>query len=145
MKRGTPLRNEWDTILDKNGSLIKNWAKTDSWGQDSSDANAGVQALYRAYRGFVTARTWSSSPKDDNRIAYRPVLEVQNAATLGKNGVKVVTLDLSGNTLDGEDSIKIVVKSGKSFTAPAAEGLPRSGSVPVSVSLRVGRRKRQPL
>ena len=135
-ERGTPLRNEWDTILDKNGSLIKNWAKTDSWGQDSSDANAGVQALYRAYRGFVTARTWSSSPKDDNRIAYRPVLEVQNAATLGKNGVKVVTLDLSGNTLDGEDSIKIVVKSGKSFTAPAAEGLPRSGSVPVSVSLR---------
>ena len=135
-ERGTPLRNEWDTILDKNGSLIKNWAKTDSWGQDSSDANAGVQALYRAYRGFVTARTWSSYPKGDNRIAYRPVLEVQNAATLGKNGIKAVTLDLSGNTLDGEDSIKIVVKSGKSFTAPAAEGLPRSGSVPVGASLR---------
>ena len=135
-ERGTPLRNEWDTILDKNGSLIKNWAKTDSWGQDSSDANAGVQALYRVYRGFVTARTWSSYPKGDNRIAYRPVLEVQNAATLGKNGIKAVTLDLSGNTLDGEDSIKIVVKSGKSFTAPAAEGLPRSGSVPVGASLR---------
>ena len=135
-ERGTPLKNEWDTILDKNGSLIKNWAKTDSWGQDSSDANAGVQALYRAYRGFVTARTWSSYPKGDNRIAYRPVLEVQNAATLGKNGIKAVTLDLSGNTLDGEDSIKIVVKSGKSFTAPAAEGLPRSGSVPVGASLR---------
>lgn len=135
-ERGTPLRNEWDTILDKNGSLIKNWAKTDSWGQDSSDANAGVQALYRAYRGFVTARTWSSYPKGDNRIAYRPFLEVQNAATLGKNGIKAVTLDLSGNTLDGEDSIKIVVKSGKSFTAPAAEGLPRSGSVPVGASLR---------
>ena len=135
-ERGTPLRNEWDTILDKNGSLIKNWAKTDSWGQDSSDANAGVQALYRAYRGFVTARTWSSYPKGDNRIAYRPVLEVQNAATLGKNGIKAVTLDLSGNTLDGEDSIKIVIKSGKSFTAPAAEGLPRSGSVPVGASLR---------
>ena len=135
-ERGTPLRNEWDTILDKNGSLIKNWAKTDSWGQDSSDANAGVQAIYRAYRGFVTARTWSSYPKGDNRIAYRPVLEVQNAATLGKNGIKAVTLDLSGNTLDGEDSIKIVVKSGKSFTAPAAEGLPRSGSVPVGASLR---------
>ncbi len=135
-ERGTPLRNEWDTILDKNGSLIKNWAKTDSWGQDSSDANAGVQALYRAYRGFVTARTWSSYPKGDNRIAYRPVLEVQNAATLGKNGVKAVTLDLSGNTLDGEDSIQIVVKSGKSFTAPAAEGLPRSSSVPVGASLR---------
>ena len=135
-ERGTPLRNEWDTILDKNGSLIKNWAKTDSWGQDSSDANAGVQALYRAYRGFVTARTWSSYPKGDNRIAYRPVLEVQNAATLGKNGIKAVTLDLSGNTLDGEDSIKIVVKSGKSFTAPAAEGLPRSDSVPVGASLR---------
>ena len=135
-ERGTPLRNEWDTILDKNGSLIKNWAKTDSWGQDSSDANAGVQALYRAYCGFVTARTWSSYPKGDNRIAYRPVLEVQNAATLGKNGIKAVTLDLSGNTLDGEDSIKIVVKSGKSFTAPAADGLPRSGSVPVGASLR---------
>ena len=135
-ERGTPLRNEWDTILDKNGSLIKNWAKTDSWGQDSPDANVGVQALYRAYRGFVTARTWSSYPKGDNRIAYRPVLEVQNAATLGKNGIKAVTLDLSGNTLDGEDSIKIVVKSGKSFTAPAAEGLPRSGSVPVGASLR---------
>ena len=26
-ERGTPLRNEWDTILDKNGSFIKNWAK----------------------------------------------------------------------------------------------------------------------
>ena len=95
-----------------------------------------MQALYRAYRGFVTARTWSSYPKGDNRIAYRPVLEVQNAATLGKNGIKAVTLDLSGSTLDGEDSIKIVVKSGKSFTAPAAEGLPRSGSVPVGASLR---------
>ena len=59
-ERGTPLKNEWDTILDKNGSLIKNWAKTDSWGQDSSDANAGVQALYRAYRGFVTCLLYTS-------------------------------------------------------------------------------------
>ena len=134
-ERGTPLRNEWDTILDKNGSFIKNWAKTDSWGQDTSDAHAGVQALYRAYRGFVTARTWSDYPKGDNRISYRPVLEVQNAASLGKNGIKAVTLDLGGNTLDGESSIKIVVKSGESFKAPAAEGLPRPDGVPTDAPL----------
>lgn len=135
-ERGAPLRNEWDTILDKNSGFIKNWAKTDSWGQDTSDANAGVQALFRAYRGFVTARTWSDYPKGDNRISYRPVLEIQSAATLGKNGVKAVTLDLGSSTLDGEKSIKIVVKSGESFTAPAAEGLPRSSSVPAGTSLR---------
>ncbi len=124
-ERGTPLRNEWDTILDKDGGFIKNWEKTDSWGQDTSGTHAGVQALYRAYRGFVTARTWNDYQKGDNRIAYRPVLEVRNAAALGKNGFRAVTLDLGSSTLDGEDSIKVVVKSGKSFTAPASEGLTR--------------------
>lgn len=112
-ERGAPLRNEWDTILDKNSDYIKNWKKTDSWGQDTSDLHAEYsKADYRAFRGFTTARLWNGYPKGDNRISYRPVLEIKNADTLGADGLKSVTLNLNGCTLNGEK-----------FTAPAKEGI----------------------
>ena len=125
-ERGTPLRNEWDTILDKNSDYIKNWEKTDSWGQDTSDLHAEYsRADYRAFRGFTAARLWNGYPKGDNRISYRPVLEIKNADTLGADGLKAVTLNLNGCTLNGESSINYIVKNGASFTAPAKEGLTR--------------------
>ena len=72
---------------------------------------------------------WDGYRKDDDRVSYRPVLEVKNATTLGADGLRSVTLDLGGRTLDGETTIDLVVKKGESFTAPTAEGLPRLDSV----------------
>ena len=125
-ERGTPLNNEWDSILDKNSNYIKNWAKTDSWGQDTSDLHAGSsKADYRAYRGFITARLWHDCPKGNNTIGYRPVLEIRNADALGRDGLKVITLNLDGGTLGGEETVNLLVKNGGNFSAPAKEGLTR--------------------
>ena len=135
-ERGTPLRNEWDTILNKNTDFIKNWEKTNSWGQDTSDLHAEYsKAEYRAFRGSTTVRFWDGYLKDDVRASYRPVLEVKNATTLGTDGLRSVTLDLGGRTLDGESTIDLVVKKGESFTAPTAEGLSRPDSVPEGAPL----------
>jgi len=121
-QRGTPESNEWDRLLDKNGGYIKNWVEMFSWGQDSEDA------LFRAVRGYFSARYWISYATTDSapNLGFSPVLEVLNPGTLGSDGLKAVTLDLGGGKLGGSsDTIQIIVKTGESFTAPASEGLTR--------------------
>ena len=121
-EHGTPQSNEWDRILDKNGGYIKNWVEMFSWGQDSEDA------LFRAVRGYFSARYWISYATTDSapNLGFSPVLEVLNPGTLGSDGLKAVTLDLGGGKLGGSsDTIQIIVKTGESFTAPASDGLTR--------------------
>ena len=122
--RGTPLSNEWDRILDKDSGYIKNGIYMHSWGQDTHS----ISALYRAIRGFSSARLWLSinAALSDPIVGFRPVLEVLNPGTLGSDGLKVVTLDLGGGKLGGSsDAIHIIVKNGSAFTAPASDGLTR--------------------
>ncbi len=124
LERGTPQSNEWDRILDKDDGYIKNWRNIGSWGQDtlpntlSNRVIRGQDDLPRTYAG---ANTTLSFPF----LGFRPVLEVLNPGTLGSDGLKAVTLDLGGGKLGDKSSIRIIVKNGSEFTAPASDGLTR--------------------
>ena len=123
-ERGTPKSNEWDKILDKDDGYIKNWGKMLSCGQDTT---IRISASFRAVRGWKrSARFWTSYNTSYQTFGFRPVLEVPNPGTLGADGLKVVTLDLSGGTLgNSSEAIQIIVKNGSEFTAPASGGLNR--------------------
>ena len=123
-ERGVPQSNEWDTMLNKDSGYIQNWNGMYSWGQDAFSGGAS----YRAIRGYNSARIWVSinAAYSSPDVGFRPVLEVLNADTLGPDGLKVVTLDLSGGTLgNSSEAIQIIVKNGSEFTAPASGGLNR--------------------
>ncbi|WP_418921131.1 S-layer homology domain-containing protein [Anaerotignum faecicola] len=123
--RGTPQSNEWDRILDKNDGYIKNWKRMASWGQDTRPDNS---TPFRAVRGFHSTRGWefNSSSHRNVYLGFRPVLEVLNPGSLGADGLKAVTLNLGGGKLgDISENIKIIVKTGSEFTAPASDGLTR--------------------
>ena len=127
-QRGVPQSNEWDRILNKDSSYIKNWNGIYSWGQDTTRYNSSL----RAVRGYDSGRRWNDDDATDSLplVGFRPVLEVLNPDTLGSDGLKVVTLDLGGGTLGGSsEDIQIIVKSSESFTAPATEGLSRPNSI----------------
>ena len=118
---GTPANNEWDAIADKSGGYIKNWVDVFAWGQDS----AGKKRLDKVVRGLRKLRGWwNRSQGTRTRVyGYRPVLEVKNAADLGFEALKVVTLQLEEANVGGKNSIKIIVRNGQTFTAPSCEGL----------------------
>ena len=129
--RGIPKSNEWDAILDKanqdwkdnTSGYIKNWSGKYSFGQDNY-----ANASRRAFRGYYSARFWTSSTATFSSpiVGFRPVLEILNADTLGPDGLKVVTLDLNGGKLGGSsEAIQIIVKKDTAFTAPASDGLTR--------------------
>ena len=126
-KRGSPANNEWDQILNKYGGYIKNFENILSWGQDSSASEKDRRAARgndTSVRGWFTRRSGINMSFD----GYRPVLEVLNADKLGKDALKVVTLNLGHfyaivDTEFVNEQIRIVVKNGESFTAPSADGL----------------------
>ena len=123
-QRGVPQSNEWDRILNKDSSYIKNWNGIYSWGQDTTRYNSSL----RAVRGYDSGRRWNDDDATDflPLVGFRPVLEVLNPDTLGSDGLKVVTLDLGGGTLGGSsEDIQIIVKSSESFAAPASDGMTR--------------------
>ena len=123
-RRGTPQSNEWDRILDKNDGYIKNWSSGYSWGQDTSRASSS----HRGIRWNGSNHNWASGDTTYSvpALRFHPVLEVLNPDTLGADGLKAVTLDLGGGKLGGSsDRIQTIVKNGKSFTAPAFDGLTR--------------------
>ena len=124
LEPATPQSNEWDKTLDKYDGYIKNWSWMHSWGQDTES----IFASSRAIRGCYSARYWDyhGATNSDPDVGFRPVLEVLNPGTLGSDGLKAVTLDLGGGKLgNSSEDIQIIVKNGKSFTAPASEGLTR--------------------
>ena len=121
-----PRNNEWDTILDKNEEYIKN-ADMYSWVQDEyEDGGILTNRMLRGYNingGTVRTAGGSFEGNIQEHYGFRPVLEIQDA-NLGTDGMKPVTLDLNGGSLNGStDNIQIVVKKGEAFTAPASEGL----------------------
>ena len=123
-QRGVPQSNEWDRILNKDSSYIKNWNGIYSWGQDTTRYNSSL----RAVRGYDSGRRWNDDDATDSLplVGFRPVLEVLNPDTLSSDGLKAVTLDLGGGTLGGSsDDIQIIVKSSESFAAPASDGMTR--------------------
>ena len=122
-ERGTPQSNEWDRLLDKDDGYIKNWNGIFSCGQDT------VSRLpwRRTVRGHYSSRFCGhrDAAGQNPQVGFRPVLEVLNRDTIGPDGLKTVTLDLGGGKLGDESSIRIIVKNGSEFTAPASDGLTR--------------------
>ena len=127
-QRGVPQSNEWDRILNKDSSYIKNWNGIYSWGQDTTRYNSSL----RAVRGYDSGRRWNDDDATDSLplVGFRPVLEVLNPDTLSSDGLKAVTLDLGGGTLGGSsEDIQIIVKSSESFAAPASDGMTRPDGI----------------
>ena len=131
-QRGTPQSNEWDAVLDKNSGYVKNWNDIYSWGQDTSSYESG----YRAGRGYRSARYWNYGNATNSTpiVGFRPVLELPT--DLAADNLKVVELR-TVKFMPGEQQnwINIIVKNGKSFKAPAAEGLPRPDGISADAQL----------
>ncbi len=122
-ERGTPQSNEWDRLLDKDDGYIKNWNGIFSCGQDSV-----IRLSWRrTVRGHYSSRFCGhrDAAGQNPQVGFRPVLEVLNHGTIGPDGLKDVTLDLGGGKLGDKSSIRIIVKNGSEFTAPASDGLTR--------------------
>ena len=122
-RRGTPQSNEWDRLLDKDDGYIKNWNGIFSCGQDSV-----IRLSWRrTVRGHYSSRFCGhrDAAGQNPQVGFRPVLEVLNHGTIGPDGLKDVTLDLGGGKLGDKSSIRIIVKNGSEFTAPASDGLTR--------------------
>lgn len=117
---GSPTTNEWDRILDKDTSLIKDWSIR-SFGQDTNNMNWSARVA-RGGSGGVRRALGASVTLSSNGYGFRPALEVLNASTLGSNGLKAVTLNLNGGSLDNKTSIQ-VVSTGGSITVPSGTGL----------------------
>ena len=131
-QRGVPQSNEWDTMLNKNSGYIQNWNEMYSWGQDAFSGGAS----YRAVRGCDSARYWISvnAAYSNPSVGFRPVLELPT--DLAADNLKVVELR-TVKFMPGEQQnwINIIVKNGKSFKAPAAEGLPRPDGISADAQL----------
>ena len=122
-ERGTPQSNEWDRLLDKDDGYIKNWNGIFSCGQDTV-----IRLPWRrTVRGHYSSRFCGhrDAAGQNPQVGFRPVLEVLNRDTIGPDGLKTITLDLGGGKLGDESSIRIIVKNGSAFTAPASDGLTR--------------------
>ena len=122
-ERGTPQSNEWDRLLDKDDGYIKNWNGIFSCGQDSV-----IRLSWRrTVRGHYSSRFCGhrDAAGQNPQVGFRPVLEVLNHGTIGPDGLKDVTLDLGGGKLGDKSSIRIIVKNGSEFIAPASDGLTR--------------------
>ena len=115
--------NEWDQILNKSGSTdntngwLKNWSTSWYWVQDTNAASSYM------LRGNSAARS-SATNDGSGGWGYRPVLEVLNAAALGKDGLTAVTLNLNGGTVQSKSSIQIIC-AGATYTAPGSTGITR--------------------
>ena len=121
-----PENNEWDSLLDKNESYIKNWEGITTFGQDTSKYKLSPEdTYYTVLRGNYSIRRWyRQHPYDySNHYGYRPVLQVAYPYQLGKDGLKPVSLNLNGGTLGNiTDSINIIVMKDMDYTAPASGG-----------------------
>ena len=134
-QRGNPQSNEWDMIMNKNEGYVKNLSNMFSWGQDNEKDNEKYAPMYRAVRGYFSARYWGSSTATGSSplLGFRPILEVLNPGSLGPDGLKAVTLGLGGGKLgNSSEDIQIIVKKGSEFTAPASDGLTRPDGNPGS-------------
>ena len=127
-QRGNPANNEWDQILTKNSDFIKELGNNEKisqfWGQDTRYHDFDIR---KAARNSVN-NLFGTFETSYNGMCYRPVLELPT--DLAADSLKIVEL-LTGEFMPGEQQnwINIIVKKGESFTAPAAEGLPRPDGV----------------
>ena len=124
--RGAPANNEWDQILAKNSDFIKELDNNRNislfWGQDTSRSyDFNIRKTTRNSVNNFMGTTESSN----YGICFRPVLEVLNSDTLGSDGLKVVTLDLGGGTINNGNVTGYTY--GVGATLPAADDMTYTG------------------
>lgn len=120
--------NEWDTILAKGSALIPNTDSLASIGSDliTETSPGSYSDYYCVVRGGSAGAADRSYVDPFDEYGYRPVLELLDAAALlGGDGLRGVTLELSGGKLGESGTIQILVKAGEGFAAPTASGLTR--------------------
>ena len=133
-QRGNPANNEWDQILTKNSDFIKELGNNEKisqfWGQYTRYHDFDIR---KAARNSVN-NLFGTFETSYNGMCYRPVLELPT--DLAADSLKIVELR-TGVFMPGEQQnwINIIVKKGESFTAPAAEGLPRPDGVSADAQL----------
>ena len=133
-QRGNPANNEWDQILTKNSDFIKELGNNEKisqfWGQDTRYHDFDIR---KAARNSVN-NLFGTFETSYNGMCYRPVLELPT--DLAADSLKAVEVRL-GKFMPGEQQnwINIIVKKGESFTAPAAEGLPRPDGISADAPL----------
>ena len=134
--QGIPENNEWDQILFKDTGFIKNFSLSTSvwndiwtWGQDTDTSGSIIRSVRSGRNQLGGAPT-----RFDTHVGYRPVLELPT--DLAADSLKIVELR-TGEFMPGEQQnwINIIVKKGESFTAPSADGLPRSKDVSADAPL----------
>ena len=135
-QRGNPDNNEWDQLITKNSDFIKaldnNYDLFRDWGQDT--ASYGDSDSRKIARNRVNNLMFEKE-SGSNGLCYRPVLELP--ADLAADSLKAVEVRTGKTKIPGETGnfIYIIVKKGESFTAPAAEGLPRPDGVSADAQL----------
>ena len=129
-ERGMPVTNEWDQLLNKDGSFIKNWSGRLTWGQDTSSDYSS----YRAIRGYSSVRAWDCffSSSVGPHVGFRPALEILNPGMPGPDGLKTVIYNMGGDGRLGGGSLTsaTVVYTG-TLTLPeitSANGFTYTGS-----------------
>ena len=132
LRGSDPTNNEWDVILDKSESYIKN-GRIGSWGQDSRRWDANIWRVFRGWRQLHYRNAGPINALPVN-VGYRPVLELPSG--LASDSLNPVTLNLNGGHVGTEASlqnISIIVKNGENFTAPTAVGLTAPAATPYCI------------
>lgn len=140
----SPAFNEWNAMKQTDG-VLKNWQGHPAWAQETyRDFKTDYTGNDRVMRGTMddisvykgsdifcegyNKETSFRHPTFDNPYypySYRPVLEIQNAITLGATSLTPITLNLGACKPEAmtDATIKMLVKTGEAYTAPASEGL----------------------
>mgnify|MGYP000980418720 CR=1 FL=1 len=119
-----PSTNEWDAVLTKDSSYIKNWKGILSW---CHDPNRFI-GLWFTVRGGGSPIIWSMGCNSHDcdqygqSVGYRPVLQVDSSKLAARDSLKAVTLYLTNGSFNGNSVIHIV-SAGSTYKAPPVIGL----------------------
>lgn len=120
--RGLPVTNEWDQILNKNESYIKNLSVYYTLGQDTykeETLRCTARGHQLSARGYFAPGFDEIISLNDQEFGWRPVLEILNPGTLGADGLKTVTFDMGSNgTLGNGDLTSATVVYTDKLTLP---------------------------
>ena len=132
-----PAANEWDAVLMKDSSYIKNWSGIFSY---CHDPNRYI-SLWFTVRGYGSPTRWSMACNSHNidqfgqTVGYRPVLQVDSSKLTSRDSLKSVTLFLTKGSFKGQSMINII-SAGSTYTAPPALGLTDPSGNPVTSAHR---------
>ncbi|MDD4688369.1 MAG: PLAT/LH2 domain-containing protein [Eubacteriales bacterium] len=130
-----PSSNEWDAVISKDSSIIKNWDGIFSWCQDPNR----YIPLWFTVRGYGSPIQWSMGCNSHNidlvgrSVGYRPVLQVDSSKLTARDSLKAVTLYLTNGSFKGQSAITIL-SAESTYKAPSVLGLTDSSGATVTTT-----------